>query len=67
MCLKAKTLSLMKIKGVQGKGCDNLIHLISNYEVNGRRDSWIQVCACRCCKPHESSDHQSILLQLQSA
>jgi hypothetical protein len=44
-----------------------LIHLISNYEVNGRRDSWIQVCACRCCKPHESSNHQSILLQLQSA
>ena len=38
MCPKANTLSLMHIKGCQGKCCDNLIHLIPNHEVNNQRD-----------------------------
>ena len=58
-------LSLIHIKGYQGKCCDNLIHLITNLEVNERRDFFSLVCAAALS--HESSDHQSILLQLQSA
>lgn len=38
MCPKAMSLSLMKIKRARGKCCDNLIHLITNHEVNDRRD-----------------------------
>ena len=48
MCPKAIQLSLMNIKRAQGKYCDNLIQLITNYEVNDRRDSPFQVCLCRC-------------------
>lgn len=67
MCLKPFTLSLMKIKRQQGKCCDNLIHLITKHEVNDRRDALIESLSVPLLKAHESSDHQSILLQLQSA
>ena len=51
MCPKAITLSLMKIKRLQGKCCDNLIHLIFNHEVNDQRDSPLCACLRGCKKP----------------